>query len=172
MLLDYPWPGNVRQLENTIFRAVVLCDRPFLTQDDFPQIAGIGHNQPSVPVAAAAPLPLPGHDERPVYAPAPTEPPLEAMPAALPHHPPVALTERLYRFDPPAAAQEPSGEIAARDGAGHLRPLHEIESEVIRLALEHYRGHMSEVARRLGIGRSTLYRKVRELGLDKHAVER
>jgi DNA-binding NtrC family response regulator len=69
----------------------------------------------------------------------------------------------------PVASQ--SGEIAATDGHGHLRPLHEIESEVIRLALEHYRGHMSEVARRLGIGRSTLYRKVRELGLEKHAAE-
>ncbi|MBZ0217053.1 MAG: helix-turn-helix domain-containing protein, partial [Fimbriimonadaceae bacterium] len=32
-----------------------------------------------------------------------------------------------------------------------------------------YKGHMSEVARRLGIGRSTLYRKVRELGLEEHA---
>jgi transcriptional regulator of acetoin/glycerol metabolism len=30
---------------------------------------------------------------------------------------------------------------------------------------------MSEVARRLGIGRSTLYRKVRELGLDKDIAE-
>jgi DNA-binding NtrC family response regulator len=88
--------------------------------------------------------------------------------------PQAALAERFPSFDPPAhlVAQAANGEIAARDDAGHLRPLHEIESEVIRLALEHYRGHMSEVARRLGIGRSTLYRKVRELGLEKHAVER
>ena len=34
------------------------------------------------------------------------------------------------------------------------------------LAIEIYAGHMSEVARRLGIGRSTLYRKVREQGLE------
>ena len=52
---------------------------------------------------------------------------------------------------------------------GHLRPLDEIEADVIRLAIGHYRGRMSEVARRLGIGRSTLYRKLSELGIDNAA---
>ncbi len=49
---------------------------------------------------------------------------------------------------------------------GNLRPLEEIEADVIRLAIGHYRGRMTEVARRLGIGRSTLYRKLGELGLE------
>jgi DNA-binding NtrC family response regulator len=49
---------------------------------------------------------------------------------------------------------------------GHLRPLEEIEADIIRLAIGHYRGRMTEVARRLGIGRSTLYRKLGELGID------
>lgn len=52
---------------------------------------------------------------------------------------------------------------------GHLRPLTEIEADIIRLAIGHYRGRMSEVARRLGIGRSTLYRKLIELGLTDAA---
>ena len=52
------------------------------------------------------------------------------------------------------------------DERGHLRTLEEIERDLIQLAIEIYAGHMSEVARRLGIGRSTLYRKVREQGLD------
>lgn len=43
---------------------------------------------------------------------------------------------------------------------GHVRSLDEIETEAIRLALELYRGNLSEAARRLGIGRSTLYRKL------------
>jgi DNA-binding NtrC family response regulator len=52
------------------------------------------------------------------------------------------------------------------DERGHLRTLDEIEHDLIQLAIEIYAGHMSEVARRLGIGRSTLYRKVREQGLE------
>jgi DNA-binding NtrC family response regulator len=52
---------------------------------------------------------------------------------------------------------------------GNLRPLEEIEADVIRLAIGHYRGRMTEVARRLGIGRSTLYRKLGELGLGDAA---
>ncbi|OYW45280.1 MAG: sigma-54-dependent Fis family transcriptional regulator [Sphingomonadales bacterium 32-68-7] len=49
---------------------------------------------------------------------------------------------------------------------GNLRPLEEIEADVIRLAIGHYRGRMTEVARRLGIGRSTLYRKLSDLGIE------
>ena len=68
-----------------------------------------------------------------------------------------------------------AGEI--HDGAGvmlytddgNLRPLEEIEADVIRLAIGHYRGRMTEVARRLGIGRSTLYRKLADLGIDNAA---
>jgi DNA-binding NtrC family response regulator len=52
---------------------------------------------------------------------------------------------------------------------GHLRPLEDIEADIIRLAIGHYRGRMTEVARRLGIGRSTLYRKLGELGIDTAA---
>ena len=48
---------------------------------------------------------------------------------------------------------------------GEVRPLEELESEIIRFAITHYRGQMSEVARRLQIGRSTLYRKLEALGL-------
>jgi DNA-binding NtrC family response regulator len=51
----------------------------------------------------------------------------------------------------------------------HVRPLAEIEAEVIRFAIEYYDGHMSEVARRLDIGRSTLYRKLEGLGIPTKA---
>ena len=52
---------------------------------------------------------------------------------------------------------------------GHLRTLEDIEADIIRLAIGHYRGRMTEVARRLGIGRSTLYRKLGDIGIDTAA---
>ncbi len=52
---------------------------------------------------------------------------------------------------------------------GNLRPLEDIEADVIRLAIVHYSGRMTEVARRLGIGRSTLYRKLTSLGIETAA---
>jgi DNA-binding NtrC family response regulator len=57
------------------------------------------------------------------------------------------------------------------DARGHLRKLEDIERDLIQLAIEIYAGHMSEVARRLGIGRSTLYRKVRDSGLEELVKE-
>ncbi|MFG1341299.1 response regulator [Xanthobacter autotrophicus] len=55
---------------------------------------------------------------------------------------------------------------ARLDAAGHARRLEQIEAEAIRFACHLYGGRMAEVARRLGIGRSTLYRKLAELDLD------
>ncbi len=78
-----------------------------------------------------------------------------------------------------ARAPEDSGPSSAMPGDGigvtlyrsdgNLRALQDIEADVIRLAIGHYRGRMSEVARRLGIGRSTLYRKLADLGIDTAA---
>ena len=123
LLQGFDWPGNVRQLENAVFRAIVLADAPFLQPHDFPAISGL-----------AAPLP------ETTDAPAPT-PTVELPP--LPETP-----------------------IRVVDDRGHLRTLEEIERDLIQHAIEVYAGHMSEIARRLGIGRSTLYRKVREQGLE------
>ena len=120
MLRTYDWPGNVRQLENAIFRAMILSDGEILKPQDFPQISG------TLPVFA----------------------------------------EREPKDILASAASVDMGGISVVDPEGHLRRLEDIERDLIQFAIDTYSGHMSEVARRLGIGRSTLYRKVREHGVD------
>jgi DNA-binding NtrC family response regulator len=143
MLTHYEWPGNVRQLENTIFRAVILCEGELLQPEDFPQIGG---GQPMVAAndAADADLPVPAND----------------------HH----VDARAFADVVRASTQTAPTPVAVFDGEGHLRQLEQIERDLIELAIDHYAGHMSEVARRLGIGRSTLYRKLREYGIDEKAA--
>jgi DNA-binding NtrC family response regulator len=137
LLTRYDWPGNVRQLENAVFRAVVLADGDELTLTEFPQIAAQ----------------VQGFDVR--IPPAPTF--SETGGTA-----PIREIVRVEVRDPHA--------ITLVDEGGDLRKLEDLEAEIIRFALRHYRGHMSEVSRRLGIGRSTLYRKLKELGLEDEAA--
>ena len=73
---------------------------------------------------------------------------------------------RPARRSPSTCRPCPTRPIRILDDRGHLRTLEEIERDLIQHAIEVYAGHMSEIARRLGIGRSTLYRKVREQGLE------
>jgi DNA-binding NtrC family response regulator len=80
-----------------------------------------------------------------------------------------ALGSRPARAAALATPLSTSGGVTLFRPDGHLRTLDEIEADVIRLAIGHYRGRMTEVARRLGIGRSTLYRKLSELGIDSAA---
>ncbi len=123
LLQNYEWKGNVRQLENTIFRAMILSDGNKLQPHDFPQISGLA---PSISSASED-----------------------------------ALSSLVKASD----TQEDLS-VTFLDREGHLRTLEDIERDLIQFAIENYSGHMSEVARRLGIGRSTLYRKVREHELD------
>jgi DNA-binding NtrC family response regulator len=117
LLVSYDWPGNVRQLQNVLFRAAVLCEGDALTIGDFPQVA-----------SKTAP-----------------------------------------RSIPDAANTNQDSGVTLFLSDGHMRPLDDIEADIIRLAIGHYRGRMTEVARRLGIGRSTLYRKLAELGISEVA---
>ncbi|MCF6301672.1 MAG: sigma-54 dependent transcriptional regulator [Devosiaceae bacterium] len=127
MLSDFDWPGNIRQLENTVFRAVILCEGNELVPGDFPQIAAAQ----SIPVDLST-----GSN---------TAKPLTVTP-------------------PETAANLPSTNLMTKEG--EIKELEDIEAEMIRFAIEFYNGKLSEVARRLGIGRSTLYRRLKELGID------
>jgi DNA-binding NtrC family response regulator len=145
MLRSYDWPGNIRQLENAVFRAVVLAEGDMLTQEEFPQIAAQmqGFELP-------APMP-PEHreieDRRDEFEIAEWE------------------RDRERAVGEPQNQAQEFGLLPLLSKSGQVRPFEEIEAEVIRFAIQIYRGRMSEVARRLGIGRSTLYRKLKEYDL-------
>ena len=130
VLMRYGWPGNVRQLQNALFRAAVLCEGNALTGADFPQIARESTFSKRADDYHARPL----------------------------------------NGASAAAAIGGSAGITLYAPDGNMRTLEEIEADVIRLAIGHYRGRMTEVARRLGIGRSTLYRKLAELGIGEAAA--
>jgi DNA-binding NtrC family response regulator len=70
----------------------------------------------------------------------------------------------------PIAPLPTAGTLAMLTRSGEIRPLEEMEIEIIRFAISHYRGQMSEVARRLKIGRSTLYRKLDDATADDPAA--
>ncbi len=46
LLCQWPWKGNIREMENLIQRAVALTEQPYLTPEDFPEIK---NNEPPVP---------------------------------------------------------------------------------------------------------------------------
>lgn len=111
------WPGNVRQLENALFRAIILSDNREITPDDFSQISA------DTSTAAGG-------------------------------------------IVGPENNAGKSTILSALDEGGDVRTLQDVERDMIAYALQKYNGHMSDIARRLGVGRSTLYRKVAEYKLD------
>jgi DNA-binding NtrC family response regulator len=133
LLRAYDWPGNLRQLENAVYRAVALAEGCTLTATEFPQIAarvaGFGIVVPPLPQGRAADWPVVPLDGR----------------------------------DPHA--------LGLLDEGGEMRRLDDLEAEIIRFALAHYQGHMSAISRHLGIGRSTLYRKLKELGRENVSAD-
>lgn len=129
LLMAYEWPGNIRQLQNALFRAVIMSDSIEVGVDGFLHLIGRDAAQESA-----------------------------VQRAQMPHTP--TLT-------PSQALGVGIDTLVLHNGDGHIRTLAEVEAEQITRAVKHYHGRMSEVARRLGIGRSTLYRKMEEIGLKE-----
>ena len=135
LLGAFDWPGNVRQLENAVFRAVVLAEGDELTVAEFPQIAA--H--------------VAGFDVR--------------IPAAPTRAPPARRANARSSASKCAIPTR----CALLDESGDMRKLDELEAEAIRFALDPLSWpHVGDGAK-LGIGRSTLYRKMKEYGLGDAA---
>jgi DNA-binding NtrC family response regulator len=143
LLVAHRWPGNIRELEHAVFRAIMLAESGELTPRMFPSIAG---------AAAEA--------------------------DGLPHGDRVAVQEQL-RAEAAAPPERRADRVAVGrygmakllDERGELRSFGVLEEEVIRFAIGHCGGCLSEAARRLGIGRSTLYRKMKDYGIAPDAAK-
>lgn len=152
LLQGYGWPGNIRQLANVMRRAVVMCSGDTILPEHLESslLSGAsgtaGDEQPDVPLSLQRFL--------------------EQSPRA----------EDLQKLNP----EELQGMldslralettlVSAMGERGIRTPvrrgLKDTEEETIRRALVQYRWNITETAKVLGIGRNTLYRKIKEYGL-------
>jgi DNA-binding NtrC family response regulator len=149
LLVAHDGPGNLRELRTVLLRAVMRCEGSAVERDDLPPLgvadeAGIG----------SAPA---GHLPASAFLPGLADVAMGKQMAAERQH----IGDR--RPDSPTSPRY--GSVRCVDEYGDLRPFDALEEDAIRFAIGFCGGRMSEVARRLGIGRSTLYRKIRDYGI-------
>jgi two-component system nitrogen regulation response regulator GlnG len=140
-LQAFDWPGNVRQLENTCRWLTVMAPGQDVHLDDLPP------ELRDRPRAAEAIRPVPAE---PVVA--------SSSPSTLEPGDGGSWSERLREW---AASELRGGRSDLLDEATPT-----FERIMIEVALEACHGQRQEAARRLGWGRNTLTRKIKELGME------
>jgi DNA-binding NtrC family response regulator len=144
-LVVYPWPGNIRELENVLERTILFCEGSLIRAADLPpEISG------AVPIVVPA-----------TASTGQLTPPLgTSLPPSAPPAPPAATPP------PPSAAAPPSGAERASSLKEIVRQETErVERELIIRALEETGGNVTQAARKLKISRKSLQNKMKEFGL-------
>jgi DNA-binding NtrC family response regulator len=136
VMLGYHWPGNVRELENCIQHMVAISSGPLLHAEDLPSaLQNFMIEKKAQYLMRTAAVSATG-------------------PMVLPDREGTSLSlAALEQFVPPAAA--PPGVV----------PLAVLEQRAIMSALDYTKGDRAVAAHLLGIGRTTLYRKLKEYNL-------
>jgi DNA-binding NtrC family response regulator len=141
LLKSHDWPGNIGQFENAMFRSIVMAEEAWLQKIDFPQIkVNIDENhKPHDRIKTSRRTPLS----------------------------PIHIDDAPLSID--KNIKTPAEKEHFLTENGEITPIVQIERELIIFAIKRYNGQMSKIARSLGIGRSTLYRKLKEFGLENNA---
>ncbi|MCB0367245.1 MAG: hypothetical protein H6624_14605 [Bdellovibrionaceae bacterium] len=58
------------------------------------------------------------------------------------------------------------------DANGRVQTINELEAQAIENAIHEFNGNLTEAAKALGIGRATLYRKVKQYNIDPSAARK
>ena len=185
-LRAYHWPGNIREMENVIRRAVLYCHRGVLTVSDLPSsIRAAAAGLPAASVAqdvnnSSFPAPL---DDRPLEIPMPPSIPNRVRMGPLPGYS-LRQPSPPAQFSPPAADALPVQAMAGADfatapataaGAATISALRTanslearvdvLERRIIQDCLARNNHRRKETAAELGISRVTLYNKMKKFGL-------
>jgi two-component system nitrogen regulation response regulator GlnG len=137
-LTKYSYPGNIRELENIIEHATVLAEGGVIRLEDLPEeVQACAREQ-----TMAIPHIKGEHNAEPQV--------IEAEPVDLPG----------ISFESGKTEKKPSAE---GEDDGELLSLEEMERRHILRALSVCGGNKTEVCKRLGISRATLWRKLKEL---------
>lgn len=177
-MLHYRWPGNVRQLKNVVeqislFHAGAKVDaetlRPYLPDAGMNYTPALSHS--AHPYEQERELlfnmifRLQSEIDR-LRAKIEDEEP--RRPSAAPVQQPVEVIEgptSLVRYTEPHS-RFPSAPMADAQPAASAKTLEETERETIRQALENNGGRRKDTARELNISERTLYRKIKDFGLE------
>jgi DNA-binding NtrC family response regulator len=155
-ILDYSWPGNIRELENMMKRFVVL-------QDESLVLSELAHAK-EMAAAAHAPTPAPPPSApssettfAAVAPPASAEPPAESMPAVA-----AMGSGAMEGFDSDATSI--NLQTLARTAAMRA------EREAIEQALVRFRWNRRKTAEYLSVSYKTLLNKIKECGITDSGV--
>ncbi|MEZ4746670.1 MAG: sigma-54 dependent transcriptional regulator [Calditrichia bacterium] len=161
MLRRYNWPGNVRELRNFVETAIVLARGQKVNSQMVRE--QLSHNDEHVEVANALPMPLGitrEDAERELVYKALVSIGLEMkeMKSML-----MQLFERIdHNYSENNVVYSP---VEPETEHIQIKPLDEMEREIIEKALDRYNGNRRKVARALNISERTLYRKIKEYDL-------
>jgi DNA-binding NtrC family response regulator len=191
ILVNYSWPGNVRELRNLIESMVVLAHGQPIRPDDIPiEVRQGGRHRSYLPVLAP-----PATTEVHTAGAGPASPELEFILRTIfdlkmdledlrremenfryrerreieVPYPAAFATTRTEAPLREETTVETVPETPMTDGVVVFRPgmtMQDLEREAISAALREVHGNRRRAAEMLGIGERTLYRKIKEYGLE------